>query len=159
MEESTAIEELLGRRMDEIAGRFFNGDIAGLLDRAGGLDLDMEEPASFPLRMDTTQSVHAMAAEEPATADDLPGFINAVDTARTASAGRKNPFDELLKAATQLLNAADEPEPQGTATGLTSSVTLPDRLLSAIDAATKTSMPVSETESDAQDDSESTRVA
>jgi len=134
-EETAAIEELLGR-VDQLAGRFFSGDMDGLLGQVGGFGFDIEELASFSLSMDMTQtvrataayrSVQAMAANDTGNTDpfpDLPSFIGELDAARTASAGRKDLFDELLKAAAVVLDG-DAP----------SASTLLDGVLSALDVA------------------------
>ncbi|MBK8162082.1 MAG: hypothetical protein IPK65_02685 [Gammaproteobacteria bacterium] len=134
-EETAAIEELLGR-VDQLAGRFFSGDMDGLLSQVSGFGFDIEELASFSLSMDMTQtvrataayrSVQAMAANDAGNADpfpDLPSFIGELDAARTASAGRKGLFDELLKAAAEVLG--------GDAASVS---TLLDRVLSALDVA------------------------
>lgn len=121
VEESAAIYDLLGR-VDELAGRFFSGDIAGLLEQAGGLDPDMKALASFSLQLDLSRSaqvttayrtVQAMAPDA-AAAGDLPAFIHALDAARADSAGRKDVFDQLLTATLPWLQSTRAAEPSTT---------------------------------------------
>lgn len=146
--ESADIQALLGQ-VSEFAGRFFAGDIEGLLTQVNESGFDMKALASFSLRMDMTRSaqltsayrsVQAMTAEGPESAAPssagLPAFIGQMGAARSASAEYKDLFDDLLKSAVQLLQAARTPEsPVADSTGKgTSAVALLDQLLSVLDA-------------------------
>ncbi len=138
-EESAAIDGLLAR-VDELAGRFFSGDIAGLLAQVGESAFDMEGLAAFSLQMDMSRSIQATATYRSVQAmadasarETLPGFISALDAARESSAGYKELFDGLLKAATELLGSASGAGPADAVAGGNSALSLLDRMLSALD--------------------------
>ncbi|MBK9132141.1 MAG: hypothetical protein IPM20_10975 [Gammaproteobacteria bacterium] len=140
-EESAAIDGLLAR-VDELAGRFFSGDIAGLLTQAGESAFDMEGLASFSLQMDMSRDMQATAAYRSVQAmaggaaiETLTGFISALDVARESSAGYKDLFDGLLKAATELLGSASGAGPADAVASGNSALSLLDRMLSALDTA------------------------
>lgn len=140
-EESAAIDELLAR-VDELAGRFFSGDIAGLLTQVSESAFDMEGLASFSLQMDMSRSMQATAAYRSVQAmaggtasETLPGFISALDAARDASAGYRDLFDGLLKAAMELLGPAAGSGPAEAVPSGNSALGLLDRMLSALDTA------------------------
>lgn len=140
-EESAAIDGLLAR-VDELAGRFFSGDVAGLFAQVSETAFDMEGLASFSLQMDMSRSMQATAAYRSVqamaggtTGETLPGYMNALGAAREASAGYQGLFDGLLKAATELLGSASGSEPAEAVAGGNSALGLLDRMLSALDAA------------------------
>jgi len=140
-EESAAIDGLLVR-VDELAGRFFSGDVAGLLAQVGESAFDMEGLASFSLQMDMSRSVQATAVYRSVQAmaggsvsETLPGFFGALDAARESSAGYRDLFDALLKAATELLGSSSGSEPAEAVSSGNSALSLLDRMLSALDTA------------------------
>lgn len=140
-EESATIDGLLAR-VDELAGRFFSGDVAGLLAQAGESAFDMEGLASFSLQMDMSRSMQATAAYRSVQAmaggipsETLPGFISALDAARDARAGYRDLFDGLLKAAMELLGPAAGSGPAEAVSSGNSALGLLDRMLSALDTA------------------------
>lgn len=169
-EESAAIQDLLAR-VDELAGRFFSGDLDGLLRQVNDVDLDMEQLASFSLQMDMTRavevssayrSVQAMTADgaetagaSPATSADLFAFIDDLNAARAADAGRKDLFDDLFKSAVQMLQSARRVEPAIEDPAPDTATALLGRLLSALDAATADAAGAP----DVQDAAESTAAA
>lgn len=60
--EKQALTELFGKVQD-VSGRFFNGDIQGAFRAAQSLDLDGDELASFSLNLSATRMVSAAAYE------------------------------------------------------------------------------------------------
>ncbi|MCC6208634.1 MAG: hypothetical protein IT488_10850 [Gammaproteobacteria bacterium] len=141
-EESAAIDGLL-TRVDELAGRFFSGDIAGLFEQMSESGFNMEGLASFSLQMDMTRNVQATAAYRSvqamaggAASENLPGFMSALGAARESSAaGYRDLFDGLLKAATELLSSASDAQAADAGSIGNSALAVLERMLSTLDAA------------------------